>query len=200
MGRNVDTVRQTITNPEVSHEFEADPKTWLTQRAVTHDLQWLLVHADDGVIWGIVDNGTLQLSHDHFPAVSPPLRSETIQQVRLFDSNGELFVWRSEDQFQARLVIEEESGEPVEIFDERQFLWGTHADQYSGRFTLLRQGAEGVRHAPPLTVDANEKGEILERPYLQTRHVVDYEEETGQAYVVWSRLVSLERNPEGETE
>lgn len=198
MGRNVDTVRQTITNPEVSHEFDADPKTWLTQRAATHDLQWLLVHADDGVIWGTVENGALQLSHEHFSTVSPLLRSETIQQARLFGDNGELFVWRSGDHFQARLVVEEEGGEPTTVFDERHLLWGTHVERQKGAFTLLKQGAEGVRHAPPLTVRANAKGEILEQPYLRIRHVIDYEEETGQAHIAWSRLASLELSSEGE--
>ena len=52
-------------------------------------------------------------------------------------------------------------------------------------FALLREGARGLRHAPPVIPQAGQ------RPKLVVKHYVDYDTE-GQAYIALSRLVRLE--------
>ncbi len=86
-------------------EFLKDARGWLGQR-MTEGMPWLLVHADDGVIWGKrMEDGQLALSSDVFdsqaqyPAIAVELRGPTIQQARIFGEAGELLVWRTEDGF-----------------------------------------------------------------------------------------------------
>src|SRR5205807_79238 len=76
--------------------FADRPIKWLSQQMRTHELKYLLAHADDGVIWGRLDGEELITSHDLEPKYSPPLRVETLQMVRIFAPVGELLVWHDE--------------------------------------------------------------------------------------------------------
>ncbi|MFB0546783.1 MAG: CRISPR-associated protein Csx19, partial [Anaerolineae bacterium] len=96
---------------------EPDLSAWLLAQAEEFGLTTLLAHADDGLIWGQVREGKLHLSSDHFPAVSPPLRTNTLQEGRLFGPSAELHLWRDEGgHWQSRLV-QDDLGQPVEAFD-----------------------------------------------------------------------------------
>lgn len=175
---------------------------WLEQQAATHGLRWLLAHADDGVVWGRVDkdaaNKTAQLktSDSVAPDVSPHLRLRTLQAARLFSSEAELLLWRDGDNhFQARLISDvatPDEGDWTEAFDERQMLWGTHGESKAEGFTLLRDGAQGLRHAVPVAVALNAKGDSTP-PRLVVRH---YLNRKGFARVVASRLVGFEEESE----
>ena len=74
--------------------FETQAQSWLKEKVKAAAL-FLLVHADDGVIWGRFDNkGELHLSGKAFPKfVSVKLRVVMLQQARLFGEAGELLVW-----------------------------------------------------------------------------------------------------------
>ncbi len=168
--------------------FETKLEDWLVKKAKSHNLCWLLAHADDGVIWGQVGGDGLLTSHQAFEEVhvSPPLDKATVQQVRLFGPNGELYLWRVNDQWQMR-TIDEGTGPATAYYDEPYLLWGDgkleQCEQNEG-FILLRQGAEGLRHAPPLPP-------APELPLcLVVRHFLD-DDPDGQAYVAFSRLVSI---------
>lgn len=80
---------------DVDENFRRAPDAWLTEQAQHHGLHFLLAHADDGVIWGRVDNDGLHTSH-RIAAQSPQLRAVTLQQCRLFGPAGELLVWRDQ--------------------------------------------------------------------------------------------------------
>lgn len=164
-------------------DFNGDIKTWMEQQANTHNLRWLLAHADDGVIWGGVRNDNLHLS-THLSG--PELRAKTLQMVRMFGEAGELYIWKSNNGWSARLVLEGE-GDTKQYYDETQLLWGTHVDKIEDGFVLLHHGAEGLRHAPPMQLPVGK----LERPLmLNVRHFVNYDDD-GQAYVEFSRLISI---------
>jgi len=169
-------------------DFAADPAAVLAEQARAHGLCWLLAHADDGVIWGEVRADGLHLSGDVFPRISPPLRAVTLQQARLFGPDAELLVWRRDAGWQARL-IQDGVGEGGEYYDEAHLLWGDRQEERQDGFVLLRQGQEGLRHAPPLSADA----QLPAR--LQVRHYLAYDPD-GQAYIAYSRLVGIE--PGGE--
>jgi len=190
-------------------------KEWLEGMAKEYDLKVLLAHADDGVIWGKIENDVLITSgevikknqaaqtskeyQDELGAaieVCPGLMTETLQQCRFFSEKAELLIWRDGDNiFQARLIRnakgdEKETAAWSESFDEPQMLWGTHGTALPEGFTLLRDGAQGLRHAVPISVklDTKDKGKVSPL-YLTVRHYINKE---GFARVVASRLVKLE--------
>ena len=171
-----------IGNVSVPEKLLAQPLLVLSEQAKLYGLRWMLAHADDGVIWGELRDDKLHLSCDAFPKISPPLRIETLQQVRLFGHLAELLMWRDESTWRARL-IKDHAGELNPCYDEDHLLWGTDTDQEKDGFVLLRQGKEGLRHALPLASADS-------RPRLKVRHYIAYDQD-GQAYIAYSRLVSL---------
>ncbi len=182
-----------VVAPVATDGINNDIKKWLQRQTTQYGLKWLLAHADDGVIWGTVDQGELVTSDTIPLEVSPPLRRETLQQVRLFAPHAELLLWRDgDDQWHARLIREAKEEEtPVwrEAIDEYQILWGTHAEPLSNGFTLMTDGLQGLRHAVPLEVKGKFKEES--RPLrLWVRHYIK-EDEGGFARIVASRLLDL---------
>jgi CRISPR-associated protein (TIGR03984 family) len=186
--------KQYGTPIEVDREvFSADPRAWLVGQ-MNEDRPWLLAHADDGVIWGQrQEDGTLLLSSDVFddaseyPSVAVELRALTLQQARVFGPGGEILIWRTDEGFAARLLVD---GQPdlETLPDERHLLWHlgnpVKVDPEAG-FALLQEGQQGQRHAPPVIPKGRR------RPALVVRHYVDYDEQ-GQAFIALSRLVGLE--------
>ena len=176
-----------ITTPLVSATFGNDPGAWLAARATEHHFTYLLAHADDGVMWGYFDAKGLRLSGTVFPEVEVALDVRTLQQARLFGPSGELFVYRTEVGWASRLILDGD-GRSTDTFVEKYWLWGTRGDR--GRqeegFTLLVEGKQGLRHAPPVT-----NLDKTDRVAVAVRHYVDYDEKEYQAYVHHSRLENL---------
>lgn len=171
----------------------SDLKSWLEEQAATYSLKWLLAHADDGVIWGRVDDKALKLSSDVSPKISPPLRNETLQMARLFGVDAELLLWRDGDNaWRARLIkdnVPTKGATYQEAIDERYILWGTEPEDVGGSFTLIRDGVEGLVHVLPIQVAG--KYDIHNRPLrLHVRHYLT-EDELGFVRIATSRLVDL---------
>jgi len=187
-----------------------DVHAWLenTNRVGNIRAEFLLAHAEDGVIWGKFDTaGNLITS---FEASKDPkyadlikgwgrakLRKETLWQARIFGADAELFLWRDGDnQFHARVIYDKGAPasaiEPLakfqDAFDEPQILWGTDAQKLDNDFTLMTDGAQGMRHAVPkrvVTVEDESKRPLR----LMVRHYLADED---FARVAASRLVSVE--------
>ncbi len=176
----------------VATDSLSNVKDWLQAQATRYQLKWLLAHADDGVIWGTVDNGQLVTSDSVAPEVSPPLRTETLQQARLFAEHAELLLWRDGDnQWHARLIRRPADGETptfTEAIDEPHMLWGTHGKHCNG-FTVLWDGAQGLRHAVPMELPLGENNET-DPPRLWVRHYLQ-EDPNGFTRIVVSRLFDL---------
>jgi CRISPR-associated protein (TIGR03984 family) len=176
----------------ITVESISDMKDWLQAQAIQYNLRWLLAHADDGVIWGELRNRQLVTSDSVAPEVSPPLRTETLQQARLFAEHAELLLWRDGDnQWHARLIRDAVEGEtPVftDAIDEPQLLWGTHGEHRSG-FTMLRDGAQGLRHAVPMELPLGKNNET-DPLRLWVRHYLQ-EDQNGFTHIVVSRLLDL---------
>jgi len=179
---------------EVDESFRADLRGWLVMR-MTVDRGWLLVHADDGVIWGRREpDGSLRLSSDVFdmksqyPAIAVDLRADTLQQARIFGPAGELLAWRDGAGFRARAIADGEARPATALgdADETHLLWGLGKKRVvKDGFTLLAEGVQGPQHAVPIVIEGRR------RPALKVRHYVNYDDE-GQAYVELSRLVDLQ--------
>lgn len=174
-------------------DFAADPPSWLAQQMHAHTLTYLLAHDDEGVIWGRLDQEGLITSYDVAPEYSPPLRSETLQTVRVFGTDGELLVWRDEmGMWTGRLIAEATPGTPDEwtqAFDEQQILLGTRTELRARDFTLMSEGSQGLVHAVPLPVI--EQIDEQHRPLrLAVRHYVKADK-NGFMQVSASRLYNL---------
>jgi len=171
-------------------DFGEDLRTWLVAQATHHNLSHLLAHADDGVNWGVVEDGQLTVSHDRYKAYAPELRLETLQQLRLFGEDGELYLWRVDKQWYGRL-LEGQHDKDADTYSTTYLLWGTsedaRQDNADDRFVLLADGEEGLRHALPRPEDFDADSHYLT---LKVRHYVAYDND-GQAHVAASRLVGL---------
>ena len=170
----------------VDSDFSSDPDTWLVAQARRYRLRYLLAHADDGVIWGRVDDDGLHTSHGVAPG-SPKLRASTLQQARLFSPAGELLLWRNDEGLQGRFVTDTNENTD-DVIDEDQILWGDTVEDVKDGFTVVREGAQGMRHAVPIPVTAEQLKQ--HRLRLRVRHYVT-ENEDGEAIIMLSRLVQL---------
>jgi hypothetical protein len=77
------TIVKPIISDRESLDFSDDKslKKWIECKAKKHNLQYLLAHAEDGVIWGRFDNEKLKTSGDAFREFAK-LRSQTLQECR----------------------------------------------------------------------------------------------------------------------
>jgi len=165
-----------------------DMKTWLEAQASQYKLNFLLAHAEDGVIWGKFRDGNLITADSVFSQFAK-LRKLTLQQCRIFGESSEVMLWQTDEGFKARLI---EDKEHTEFIPENQILWGTHGDKRDREgFTLLWDGKQGLKHAVPFTDIELEKDGKLKNPVrLQVNHYIDYDD-TGVARIYLSRLVNL---------
>lgn len=165
----------------VSVDFAGGIEVWLQKYANRYNLPWLLAHADDGVIWGEVRDGALYRSNGLF---EPHLRLDTLQMARLFGFGGELFLWKNDNSWSSRMVTDGE-GNSKEYYDETHLLWGKDVEKRENGFIHLRHGEEGLHHAPPVG-----DGDVEPPLVLIVRNYIGYDDD-GQAYVQFSRLVSI---------
>lgn len=171
---------------------------WIIDQARRYNLQYALVYADDGVIWGFFDNGRWSWSSDAFSNVSPPLRLLTLQQARLFGPTAEMLIWRESHQMRGRVLVEG-AGDEGTFFDEAYLLWGyrarRHGQEQNG-FRLMQEGAQDLRHAPPMQEGTHGLRHappiaIAEQGKLWLRNYVAFDDD-GCAYVQKDRLVVRE--------
>jgi len=167
-------------------EFHENPVNWLTHQAKEHGLRWLLAHAHDGIIWGELRGETLHLSTI---LAGPTIREGTLQDVRMFGDNGELFAWRDNISWRSRIIQDEKNEiEDVDFFDETYLLWGDGESNRNDSFVLLYEGIEGLNHAPPVVSD--DQITHISRMGLKIRHYFGNDGD-GQAFIAYSRLVSI---------
>lgn len=153
----------------------------------------LLAFAYDGVIWGAMMDGVLNIANDVAPeGPSPPLRDETLLEARLFNETAELHIWRDGDNsWQGRVIRPAKADEDEtykEYLDDAQILWGDHAERIGTGFTLMSDGIQGLKHIVPLSFG----GDFEERPLrLTVRHYLDPKQDF--ARITCSRLVNLSK-------
>ncbi|WP_373529420.1 CRISPR-associated protein Csx19 [Nostoc sp.] len=164
-----------------------DINEWLEKQAEEYQLNFLLAHAEDGVIWGKFKDGKLLTSDSVFDFL-PKLSPLTLQQCRAFGETSEVMLWQTDEGFKARLIQDEKD---TELIPENHILWGTQADKICGDFTLVSDGSQGLCHAVPLTNIEFDENQKLYRPLrLSVHHYIDYDD-SGVARIDLSRLVNL---------
>ncbi len=173
-------------------DFGADPVLWLMQQPAVGSKAWLLAHCDDGVIWGKICQNRLLLSGDVFPEVSPPLRSLTLQEARLFGEFAEVHVWRGDNGFNACRI--EDNGQVDEaMVIEEYLLWGSRMESLEScrnGFTLVVEGSRGIRQAVPLELDPDLFQRCRHPLRIKMRHYMNCDGD-GQVYIAGGRLCDI---------
>jgi CRISPR-associated protein (TIGR03984 family) len=165
-----------------------DPQKAYQEQIKSGKFRYLLAHALDGIIWGLVEQSNINYSiFDGSP--SPEFRWETLQQIRLFGVKDEFFMWRNSSGWQSRHIQEDAQGYSGHALTESWTLWGTDPVKTYGQFTLVREADLGIRQAFPLPY--TDRRDF----YLMVRHYLQYNSE-GSAYVHISRLVDLHNGGE----
>lgn len=187
-------------------DFAEKQGVWLAKTEQSGDLGdtvYALIHLDDGVLWGRVEQSKLHIPvakdrngqslDSYLNSWIPKLRTLTIQQCRLFGSKGELFIWRiAEGQWCGRKVLDRLG---TRIIPEKQILIGNQvvADLADG-FTAIREKSTGLRQIVPRLASVPANMELVDedrRVALIVHHYLS-EDEDGQALIKCSRLVGLE--------
>jgi len=180
------------SNTDLDLSGVTELKSWFENQESIGSQAWFLAHAEDGVVWGRVDDGEFVLSTEAFPSTSPELRAITLIEARLFGELGQVHIWQQDGVFQGcRMMDQIGTGD---AFDEEHRLWGTQSVTTHNRFTLISDGREGLEHAVPLEVSNDlfqSAGERYRPVLLRTRHFIDYDP-VGQAYISASRLVCVD--------
>lgn len=166
---------------------------WLQAQAIEKGLLWLLVHQDDGIIWGRMDGKRLIFPHSMpstFPVSLARFDPRYMQKLRLFSDAGELLVWRDMDKLAARFLLDQQDeGEVEPYIDRLLLLWGSKILAVKDGFTLLQEGEQGFYHAPPL-----DSAGITKTPAgVIVRHYLKAEPDTGQMVIHLSRLVGFQQ-------
>lgn len=186
MNRTAAKVKSDCKPITLSEDAHKSLDAWMLAQAKQYGLSYLLGYADDGVIWGKFDANGLTLAGDVFPDVRVALMAQTLQHARLFGKDAEVMVWREGMGLAARVIVDQ-PGETDEYFDERHWLWGTRGTlgKEQNGFTLLFEGRQDLRHAPPIVnLAQNDRVALVVRNYLATRE--------GQTYIARTRLVDLQ--------
>lgn len=154
-------------------------KDWITEQMKNYG-ETLLAFADDGVIWGKLVSGTLEIAPD-----APGLSEKTLQQASVFGAACEVRLFRNEmgDWQVVRLI------DAGQWFPESQILWGNEATgpAKNGFFYAeeYRAGIAGQWLPVERAFDAKECVR------LSVHHLVAYDNETGEARIALSRLAGL---------
>lgn len=207
----IDLVKKDIPAPESDAEVEK----WLTAQ-MDEERQFLLAHADDGVIWGKWVNGALRTSHEIAPDISPQLRGKTLQQAFVFGPKSEIRLFRDElGEWTVREITDPASTNDYII--EWQILWGDTVVKGEApekdkkvdpvlqkEFTHVRyKKQQGLDQILPLEISPDQLNNLAEqpsgtRPRLRVHHFIEYDDCTGEGRIGLSRLVVLDMKDESE--
>lgn len=186
MTRIKETIESTL--PQKAMTVDADPMAFLQKEAKKGLYSYLLAFADDGLIWGAVNENldlVLSSGEETFHGISPALREQTLWEARLFGAKAECYLWKTASGWSTR-YIEDGSGTSVDVFDESYILWGTNQAPQEGEkiFYYAEEIGKGIRHTPPKRW--TDRHDLR----LMMRHYLDYDDD-GAVFVRFSRLVDL---------
>ena len=158
---------------------------------------WVLVYLDYTIMWGYHRDGQLIMSSSFDPAY--------IQELRMFGTDGEVYLWRVGTSYNVRLRKDKTEipafkgfettdqkqgfgatsvGSEPKAMDEWQILWGTDAQVQPAHWTVVQE-SRGARFSVPHTID---KPQLPLR--LLVRHYLEYDSD-GRCLISDMRMVEL---------
>jgi CRISPR-associated protein (TIGR03984 family) len=160
-------------------------------------LVWALGHFDDGVTWGRrAQDRVWRLGQQVAPDVSPPVRPQTLQELRLFGHTAEVFIWRTDEGLRGRVLRENDSAvdhndetNPLRPSDESRIIRGTRIiAQCEQSFTHIGDGAGAEQILPRAVTNEQLQGAQV---VLTVRHYWEQDRQTGAVRIAVTRLVEL---------
>lgn len=141
---------------------------------------FVIVYLDYKVIIRKFESGKIIFMTDE-----KPFETEFIQKLRLFNDKQEIFIWRIEGDWKARLRIDEK-GEEISVVEANQVLFGTTGNIENG-FTKLTEerGTEIILPFEIKGIDTKKN-----RIKIKTRNYIDYND-LGQAVYIDSRFMEF---------
>jgi len=169
-------------------------REWLVKQMQDNKLTFLLAFADDGVIWGRMDDGALVIAHETSQKEDKKnyteLRGKTLQLAHVFGKDMEIRLFRDEMGNWKFAEIKDDG----KFITESQILWGDKLDDkdqpVNENFTRLKAERKGI---PPqiLPIERKEYTDSGKYVRLEVHHMVDFDKNTGEAYIKLSRLAWL---------
>lgn len=177
---------------------------WLVDDTLTSPwadgIAWALGHFDGGVTWGRwePEAASWVSSHAVAPEVSPAIRQETLQELRLFGAQSEVLIWRTPTGLRGRIVTDGPThgrAEPMAPVDETRVLRGDRAERAFGNGFTVVSDATGARQVLPIRVTDQQlrSNEIR----LLVRHYFQQDIGTGEVRIALTRLVALQGGHHG---
>lgn len=172
--------------------FHQDPAQWVQDTARDHQCMWGFLIADDRVGFCAFDKSGWVIQEKTKELFSP-LNFAKIQQLYLFGTSSQVFLWREGvTDFKASIIKETEeisaqnSLDPA-YMDETYYFWGSaQAEQEPKSFIRMAEKDRGFNFDIPREIRENQQAGLRVRHYFQ-------EDEDGQITIAFSRLMSIER-------
>jgi len=172
---------------------------WVTKGAESFQegvFSWLLTHCYDGVTWGrfnIVTKDWL-LSSKPFSTLCPRVSESNLLEIRLFGSEREIMIWRTENGFSGRCLIdkqEQDNNDPCRPDNETRILLGDRVLEPSKEGFTRVGTARGLQQAVPIECIDKDFADGRWPLRLKMRHYFEQDDETGAVRVAASRLVNI---------
>lgn len=156
---------------------------------------WFLSYQTDGVNWGIVDKDEIRFSFQAFPEFSPQIALSKTILLRLFCGEAELKIWRQNNHFTGRLLLDENGSiapwnEPLEqsiiLFGDR--ILGNSKDG----FTPVANKS-GSRQVVPLRCSSSDFQNGRTPLRVDIKHYFERDNVSGTIRIAVSRLVKIRK-------
>ncbi len=103
---------------------------------------YLLVYKHHEIQFGKIENGHIVL--DRLAELTP----EYLKELRVFSEQGELHIWKQQQQFKYRLRVDGE-GKEVNVYEETHLMWGLEKEND----TTIFEPNRGMRLTLPFSVN-----------------------------------------------
>ncbi len=165
-GLELKTIKSMVKYPE----FKSPLENFLSENFKEEG--YIVAYLVHQVVMGYYKNNTIILPY------SETIEERYLQRLRLFNEKRELYLWRSNGDFKARLRIDEE-GDDTEVVDASQVLWGTRSEQF-GEFTKLTEERGTTLIVPVKDIEVDDRKKRL---FLRTRNYIGYTQAYQATYI-----------------
>ena len=169
------------------------------KKDLTKDFAWLLAFQYDGVIWGRAEQDAWILSGDVFPEISPTFNKEALLELRIFNRDKEILLWKSENGFKARELVhnyhsDEKDNNPLRPSFDKYLIRGDRVLKIKNGFSLLKDKT-GTRQAIP--IECSNDNFKKHHPFLEICHYFEIDDKSAMVRITASRLVDIRINKGG---